>query len=678
LEGNGRGIPGQPSVLIVGGSLDGHEVKLSPGSNVIVGSGRLANLRLDHPEIELAHIKIIWDDLGISVVDNGSRKGTWVNGEQVETAGLLDGDTIEFSGPGINLSPPPPKVKLRIPKGSVPDAPPPPPPPPETVGKPAPGPASRPSHALAVGQARDAARRMRSAMRMPDFDWKLVAQGAAGLLALVLAGWLVKRLFFTAPQIDNLEPAQAEMGQEITIIGDRFDGDAADNKVWFGTLPVVPGAATDHSLLVRVPVLPASGPVALSVETSSGRSRPVSLTALAPLRVTAVDPPGALPGDEVVLSGSGFAEGLSVTVGGQAASLLKTEPQAVRFQMPQLAGTPGSVHQVLVAWGGRSASPVQIYLGRLPLVSAVEPARGVAGDLVRVRGAGFSAENSVVTFDGQPALVAAGGASELLVVVPPSSRSEAEALVPVVVNAQGRASSEAPGFTVQRLVEGTWVPRFVAGAVGEGGAAGQATVGTELAPVLLLSSRDESRSTGERALAVAKALDAAVDRACRAGGGLRGARAPGDLRGARRGARPAAEGPAAGRGGLPDATGRARSRGASDCHDARAPLGGAAHRHRGDRDERREAARHGRPRSALERRVHATARGPAVAVRKRCCERARRGRLPGAEADAARGGAPGALNTNGRARGGRRGGAGARRRGSCAARARRGTPRGRP
>jgi len=501
------GMPDQPSVLVVGGPMDGYDVKLNPGLTMIVGSGRLANLRLDHPEIELAHIKIIWDDLGISMIDNGSRKGTWVNGEPVETTALIDGDTIEFVVPGSKVTPPPPKVRLRIPKGSVPDPPPLPPPPPEALAKAAGGPAR------AAGKARGPARRKRSALRMPDVDVKLLGLGASGLVALLVAGWFVKLFFFTAPQIDKVEPARAEMGQDITITGDRFDGDAADNKVWFGTVPVVPGAATGHSLHVRVPELRASGPVALSVETSSGRSRPVSLTALAPLRVTTVDPPGAQPGDEVVLSGSGFAEGLSVTVGGQAASVVKTEPEAVRFQMPQLAGAPGSVHPVLVASaGGRSAPPVQLYLGRLPLVSAVEPARGVAGDLVRVRGAGFTAETTVVTFDGQPALVAAAGASELLVVVPPSSRSQAETLVPVVVHARGRASSES-GFTLQRLVEGTWVPRFIAGAVGEGGTAGQATVGTELAPVLLLSSKDESRSTGERALSVAKALDAAVDRA---------------------------------------------------------------------------------------------------------------------------------------------------------------------
>ncbi len=122
-----------------------------------MGSGRLANLRLDHPEIELAHVKIIWDDLGISMIDNGSRKGTWVNGEPVETAGLLDGDVIEFVAPGSKVTPPPPKVRLKIPKGSVPDPPPLPPPPPEAQAKPTAGQARtprRPAARRAAGGAR--------------------------------------------------------------------------------------------------------------------------------------------------------------------------------------------------------------------------------------------------------------------------------------------------------------------------------------------------------------------------------------------------------------------------------------------------------------------------------------------------------------------------------------------
>ncbi len=501
------GMPEQPSVVVVGGNLDGYDVKLTPGLSMIVGSGRLANLRLDHPEIELAHIKIIWDDLGLSMIDNGSRKGTWINGEPVETAALIDGDTIEFVAPGSKVQPPPPKVRLRIPKGSVPDPPPLPPPP---TGEPHARPAAVPARGAA--KVRGPARRRRSALRMPDVDLRILALGASGLLVLLLGGWLVKRFFFTAPQIDSVEPAQAEMGQAITLTGTRFDHDAADNKVWFGAVSVAATSVTGERLQVQVPVLPAPGPVGVSVETPTGRSRPVSLLALSPLRVASLDPPGALPGDEVVLNGGGFNEGLSVTVGGQPARVVKAEAQAVRFEMPQVTGTPGSLHPVVVSAGGRTTPPLELYLGRLPLVSGVEPPRGVAGDLVRVRGAGFTSLRTVVTFDGVPALVVAGDAGQLAVVVPPSSRSQAEALVPVVVQAGGRASSAAPGFALQRQVEGKWVPRFLAGPIGEAGS-GQATLGTEIAPVLLLSSKDEARSIGERALSVAKALNAAVDRA---------------------------------------------------------------------------------------------------------------------------------------------------------------------
>lgn len=502
-------IPEQPSVVVVGGPMDGYEVRLNPGLSMIVGSGRLANLRLDHPEIELAHVKIIWDDLGLSMIDNGSRYGTWVNGEPVETTNLLDGDTIEFVDPHAKKKPAvtPPRVRLKIPKGSVPDPPPPPPPAPgELQAKPL-APARTP------GKARGKARRRPVGMQMPSVDPKLVGLGLGGLGALLLVSFFVKRMFFTVPDIDSLAPTPIEMGQTLTITGKRFDADLEDNKVWFGTVAAAPSSGTATSLQVQVPVLAASGLVGVSVETPIGRSAAASLVALAPLRVSALEPMGALPGDEVVLNGSGFGEGLTLTVGDQAARVIKVEPQAVRFEMPKVSGAPGSRHPVVVSASGRGVPPSQIYLGRLPILAGLEPARGVAGDLVRVRGAGFTGTTTAVSVDGHPALVVAGDALELLVVVPPSLRPQPEALVPVVVQAGGRSSGEAPSFTLQRLTEGTWVPVFAAGHVGEGGSAGQATVGTELGPALLLSAKDESRSVGERALSIAKAINTAVDQA---------------------------------------------------------------------------------------------------------------------------------------------------------------------
>ena len=108
-------FPSSPRSTSTGAPSTATSMKLSPGMTVIIGSGRLAQMRLDHPDIELAHVKVTWDDQGISMIDNGSRKGTWVNGEPVETVSLLDGDVIEFVGPGSKSTPP--KVQDPHPEG---------------------------------------------------------------------------------------------------------------------------------------------------------------------------------------------------------------------------------------------------------------------------------------------------------------------------------------------------------------------------------------------------------------------------------------------------------------------------------------------------------------------------------------------------------------------------------
>ena len=436
-------IPEFPTLNVHGGAIDGYEMKLSPGMTVIIGSGRLAQMRLDHPDIELAHVKVAWDDQGISMIDNGSRKGTWVNGEPVETVSLMDGDVIEFVGPGSKATPP--KVKIRIPKGTVPEPPPPPPPTPEELAaRPAPG--AAPARAVA-GKGRGPARRRGKGPRLPDL--RLVGLAAGALVLLAGGAWVTKRLFFTVPQVDSVAPAQAEPGQTVTVTGKRFDGDAADNVVWFGDRSVPATSVSGGTLQVTVPPLYRGGAVSLVVETGAGRSGAVSFVALLPLQAASLDPVGALPGDPVTLAGSGFSEGVTVAVGGAAARVASVEAGAVRFEMPSVAGAPGSRHDVVASMGARRTKPLPLYLGRVPLVVSFDPARGVAGDLVRIHGAGFAAaaDANVVTFDGVPALVVAASPTEMAVVVPPPIRPQPETLAPVVVHAGGKTSSEGASFT---------------------------------------------------------------------------------------------------------------------------------------------------------------------------------------------------------------------------------------
>lgn len=502
-------VPDMPSLNVHGGAIDGYEMKLSQGMTVIIGSGRLAHMRLDHPDIELAHVKVAWDDAGIQMVDNGSRKGTWVNGEPVETVSLLDGDVIEFVAPGSKSTPP--TVKIRIPKGSVPEPPPLPPPTPEEIAA-RPAPAAAPARA-AGGKGRGPARRRGKGPRLPDL--RVVGLAAGALVLLAGGSWLTKRLLFTVPHVDSVAPSAAEPGQTVTLTGQRFDGDAEDNAVWFGDRSVTAASVSGGTLQVKVPHLYRGGAIRLVVETGAGRSHSMPFVVLLPLQAASLDPSGALPGDEVILAGAGFAEGVTVAVGGAAARVVSAEAGAVRFEMPSVAGAPGSRHDVVASIGERRTKPLPLHLGRVPLVVSFEPLRGVAGDLVRIRGVGFAAtaDGNVVTFDGVPALVLDASPTEMAVVLPPPVRPQPETLAQVVVHAGGKTSSEGASFPLQRLVEGTWVPRFFAGALGEGSAKGQAAVGTEIAPVLLLSWKDESRSVGMRALRVAAALNAAVDRA---------------------------------------------------------------------------------------------------------------------------------------------------------------------
>jgi hypothetical protein len=494
-----------PSLIVRGGPLDGYEIKITEGLPVIVGSGRLANLRLDHPAIELAHVKVRWDETGLSMVDNGSRHGTWLNGVPVETAALLDGDVLEFTAPDDKRGAP--CVLLKVPAGSVPEAPLPP--------QMAPPPAPRPSRApRATGQrarVRGASRRGPAIPRLRLPDLRVVVLGAAALAAVVAVGWGVKRFFFTTPQITSIRPLESEPGDTIAISGTRFDGDPARNSVWFGPLRVTAESFEAGALRVKVPEAPA-GRVPVQVENRRGRSPAVEIAVLAPLRATRLAPPGGAPGDEVELEGEGFSQGIAVSVDGVAAKLIAVEPRSVRFEVPNLTRERGRAMPVVVSLGARKTSPLPLVFGRVPLVLSFDPPHATVGELIRIHGAGFASDprSNKVSFDGIPAFVVSASNDELTVTLPAVMRPLPEFQVPVIVRVPGRSSEPGTSYPVF-WAAGTWRLRFLVGAADEAGE--HATIGTEIAPVLLLSSGGNAGSLATRALRLSSALNQAVDRA---------------------------------------------------------------------------------------------------------------------------------------------------------------------
>ncbi|HKC11157.1 MAG TPA: IPT/TIG domain-containing protein, partial [Vicinamibacteria bacterium] len=343
-----------------------------------------------------------------------------------------------------------------------------------------------------------------------------VAVGAMAVgLGLVFMAY---RLLFGTPALSGTQPSLVEAGQSLTISGQRFDPDPSRDTVWFGDQTAPATSATESTVTVVVPPVPAVGSVLIAVETPHGRSDPLSVRIRTPLQVTSFDPEAALPGEEVTARGQGFAEGPAlVSVAGKSAQVLEAAPARLRFKVPDVAVEPGVPAPVIVRVGNATARPVDLLLGHLPYVLEVSPLRGTVGDLVTLRGRGFAPDPvaNTVTVGGVPALVVSASARELRVVAPAAGGSQAQADAPVVVGAGGRTSTNRALFTVQRS-PGAFVLRFFAAAVGAEGGRGRAFVATEVGPVLLLASADEAPSVPERALRVAAALNELAD-ALRAG-----------------------------------------------------------------------------------------------------------------------------------------------------------------
>jgi hypothetical protein len=245
----------------------------------------------------------------------------------------------------------------------------------------------------------------------------------------------------------------------VTIVGKRFANDPAANTVWFGEQSATATASTGTSLTVAVPALAAGQPaeVAVMVETPRGRSKPAAFKFLTPVRVTSLEPEAAVAGEEVIARGQGFVGGpATVTVGGKPAQVVETQATAVRFKVPEVPPPPGFTAPVVVKVGSEATRPVDLLLGHLPLVLEVSPPQGAVGDVVTLRGRGFSAnpnENGV-TFGGVQALVLQASPRELKVVAPLAGGSRVVAAAEVAVESAGKPSGNRGVFTLLRPASG--------------------------------------------------------------------------------------------------------------------------------------------------------------------------------------------------------------------------------
>lgn len=513
-------LPDGPALIVVGGPTDGEIFPLEKDRSVIAGSGRLANLRLGPSDISSAHIKVTWDDTGLYVTDNASHTGTFVNGEPMEMAPLLDGDLITFADP--LQKPDWPKLRLHVPPGSVIVTAPPPEadPAPEAVKAPEPAPAPtplpprpRPTSPVSNyrGPSRGSARKGFELPSLPSVEPKLVAAVGGGMAALVLLVWLLVWLFFgPTPSVARVQPAAGEAGVSVTLVGDRFSTDPAKNVVRFGEATAKVTAAGETSLTVVVPDAAVPGSAALTVQVGRRRSTPLAFEVLKALRISALEPDVALPGEEVTVKGAGLDNaGLVLSVEGKAAQVFDVQTTSLRFRVPALATDTVRSVPVLLKTKEQVAKPVDLLIGKLPLVLTVNPRTVEAGDRVTLKGRGFAPDPGAnrVHIGRALALVLQASPTELHVVAPDLGMAGPAVLT---VEAAGRSNTAAVPVQVGAGSSSTYRLRFYAAPTE---VAGQVFVATVAGPLLLLASKDDAPSVEERALKAASALDTLADAA---------------------------------------------------------------------------------------------------------------------------------------------------------------------
>lgn len=241
--------------------------------------------------------------------------------------------------------------------------------------------------------------------------------------------------------ISGVSPTSGSVGINVTISGTGFSTTKTNNAVTFNGKAATVSSASSTQLVVTVPSGATSGPVKVTVGSSSATWN--SFTVGASLVITSVSPTSGAVGAAVTITGSGFsttAANNAVTFNGTTATVSSASSAQLVVTVPAGATTG----PVKVAVGGSSAIWNAFTVSAPVNITNVSPTSGPTGMTVTITGSGFStiASNDVVTFNGYRATVSSATSTQLVAIVPSGATSG-----PIGVTV-GSSSSTWNGFTV--------------------------------------------------------------------------------------------------------------------------------------------------------------------------------------------------------------------------------------
>ena len=343
-----------------------------------------------------------------------------------------------------------------------------------------------------------------------------------GLGAVVLVGGaFAAYASFTkpAPVITSVAPSKTEAGEAVTIAGEGFATDPAGNTVRFGETAGVVRTATETLLTATVPDgLTPSGAVdvQVTVEARGDRSNELFVKIARLPRPLSLEPDVALSGADVTVKGHNLdLKPLNVMVGGVPADVRRATPTSLQIVVPTVTASEGQSLPVTFSYGVESVKPLNLVLGRLPMVLTVNPPRGPVGQRVVLQGRGFdpAPAGNVVTMGGLRTLVFSASPTELQVAAPAPPGVSSQVSMPVVVQARGATSAAQLSFVALHPSGTLFRPRFLPALLPDLGPERYVYVSTPLGPVLILTGQGSAASVAERAAAVAAKLNELMDAA---------------------------------------------------------------------------------------------------------------------------------------------------------------------
>ncbi len=254
-----------------------------------------------------------------------------------------------------------------------------------------------------------------------------------------------------APTISGLEPGSGPPGSEVTIVGANFSSRLGDNQVTLAGERVVVRSATPSEIRVLVPTDASSGIFEVRVDGAMAAAQSPRFEVSVGLAVTAIEPPRAPAGSDVLLRGSGFSSRRNdnrVTLAGRRVRVLRSSPTELLVRLPRRGAASGRF-EVSVRGAGSTTSP-QFEVAEPVVVQSFAPTSGPPGTDVMIQGSGFGRDvrQVQVTMGPQRLRVRSVTPTQIRVMVPSGAPS-----APFTVSIGGLAANSHGTFHLLRNLE---------------------------------------------------------------------------------------------------------------------------------------------------------------------------------------------------------------------------------